>query len=88
MDEAGRRTRCVKYTDPIPLDSIRIRNVILTETGLLGARGEINSKNEFVRVLKTLPGGEKNVPEKWRSAPARSAQPRQPTVPPKRQRRK
>ena len=88
MDEAGRRTRCVKYTDPIPLDSIRICNVTLTETGLLGARGEINSKNDFVGVLKTLPGGEKNVPEKWRSGPARSAVAAAATAPPKRQRRK
>ena len=88
MDEAGRRTRCVKYTDPIPLDSIRICNVTLTETGLLGARGEINSKNDFVGVLKTLPGGEKNVPEKWRSEPARSAVAAAATAPPKRQRRK
>ena len=57
---------CKPYIDSVPLESVRIRNVKLTATGYLEARGEVNSRTELIGVLRSLPGGEDTLPEKWR----------------------
>ena len=75
-DTNGKKCKCIKYVDTISADAVRIGNVQLTETGLLGARGHINSKSELIGILKALPGGEANVPPKWRAfAPANGKRP-------------
>ena len=66
----GRATKCVAYIDKdVAMDSIRARDVTINMNGSIGARGSVNSKTELIGILRTLPGGDSNVPSSWRARP-------------------
>ena len=48
---------------------LRCQRVTINMNGSIGARGSVNSKTELIGILRTLPGGDSNVPSSWRARP-------------------
>jgi len=52
-----------------PRHRLSVRAPTFRTRSVGGARGSVNSKTELIGILRTLPGGDSNVPSSWRARP-------------------